>query len=229
MVLLASGFAIAAAPIPEGRPADRFAAVSIHLERNVTDHDAEAVIEAVAGRCALRSLLVSRPDGVVVAAYDSRGRDGLGGQEVLIESPEPTEEDLVHAYPEGRYTFIAETLCGRRLSSEARLIGGFPLASRVIAPPNRSRGIARAGLVLRWSPVAGVDHYQIELEQSGYGTILRATVPGAETSLPIPEALLHPGSSYQVGVGTFSADGNASFVETTFSTGRAAGPRSTPH
>jgi hypothetical protein len=71
---------VAMASSPEPRA---FAMSRIHLERNLTDGDAEAVIEVVAGDCGLSVLTVTGPDGKVVANFRAPAEATLGLRELI--------------------------------------------------------------------------------------------------------------------------------------------------
>ncbi len=198
--------------------ADQLQLASVHLERNVTDQDGEAFIEVKAGECALRWLRVERPDGIPVAYYNSQGRRGLGGQQLVFETPEPSVDAVVQAYPPGVYKFIGRTLCGDDLTATAPLVRTFPRASQFTFPADGAEDISPVGLRIEWTPVAGVDHYVVELEQKDLGLAFKTPVPAGTTALSIPDELLRPGVEYQIGIGTFSVGGNGSFFESTFTT-----------
>ncbi|HEV2844443.1 MAG TPA: hypothetical protein VG477_06335, partial [Thermoanaerobaculia bacterium] len=101
--------------------ADEFENLSIRLERNVTDDDAEAVIEIKVEEGGLATLLIIAPDGRRIARFESRNRRNLGAREMLLETPEPNPTAVLRSYPPGTYRFLGKTLDGEELSGEAEL------------------------------------------------------------------------------------------------------------
>src|SRR5262249_46433719 len=81
----------------------RFRKVSVYLERNVQDHDAEIRFEATGAKVGLAALKVSAPGERTV--IDLRTPDSkLGIRSLTVESPEPDDEGLVRAdFPAGTY------------------------------------------------------------------------------------------------------------------------------
>jgi hypothetical protein len=59
----------------------------------------------------------------------------------------------------------------------------------------------------------------VTIEQPDLGFELTVRLPGSATSFAVPDGVLQPGNGYTLAIGTVQADGNASFVETSFATG----------
>src|ERR1043166_9387595 len=81
----------------------RFEQLSVYLERNVQDHDAEVRFEVTGSKSGLVALKVSAPGERTV--IDLRTPDSkLGIRKLSLESPEPKDEDIVRAdFPAGAY------------------------------------------------------------------------------------------------------------------------------
>ena len=83
-----------------------FSYANIHLEKNVTDGDVEAVLEIKADDDGLTKLSVVSPTGKTILNFESPDKAIMGIRQFRFESPEPkNEKSLKSAYPEGDYTF----------------------------------------------------------------------------------------------------------------------------
>ena len=197
--------------------ADEFETISIHLERNVTDNDAEAVIEVKVEEGGLANLLIIAPDGRRIARYESRNRRNLGAREMLLESPEPDPTAVLRSFPPGTYRFLGKTLDGEELNGEAELSHAFPAPANILSPAGEAT-VKAAGLVIQWEPVAGVSGYVLELEQEDRELELTVNLPASATSFSPPAGWLLSGVEYSLGIGGIGENGNRTFVETTFTT-----------
>ena len=96
-------------------------------------------------------------------------------------------------------------------------ISMLPATAAFLRPGVEARDVPVAGLTIAWTPPAGkVAGYVVEIEQDELNVRLEATLPGSATSFPVPGGFLRPGTEYDLGIGTVSAEGNLSFVETSF-------------
>lgn len=195
--------------------AGEFETAAIHLERNVVDDDAEAVLLVKTEDGGLASLLVIAPDGRRVARFESRNPRNLGARELLLESPEPRLGPVLRAYPEGTYRFVGRTFGGDELTGEAELSHLFADPPTVISPAGGAT-VPASGLVLQWEPVAGAAGYFLELEQEDLEIALVVDLPASATSFSPPAGWLLPGSEYVLGLGAIGETGNRTFIETTF-------------
>ncbi len=72
--------------------------------------------------------------------------------------------------------------------------------------------------MISWRAVAGIARYIVKIEQDELGTQIETTLPSSATSFDVPDEFLTPGTEYELAIGTVSAAGNISFVETSFTT-----------
>jgi hypothetical protein len=79
-------------------------------------------------------------------------------------------------------------------------------------------GVPVKGLVITWTPVKQLTAYSIAIEQEETGMSLTARLPGSAASFAVPDGFLLAGTEYVLAIGTITSEGNASFVETTFTT-----------
>ena len=60
--------------------------------------------------------------------------------------------------------------------------------------------------------------YVVYIEQADLDVNITAKLPGSAHGFKVPDGFLKPGTPYQLGIGTVTDQGNASFVETMFMT-----------
>lgn len=203
-----------------------FATATIRFEQNATDGDVEVVIDVCGRKEGLAKLKITSPDGHTVvdfsapaAAAGAKPSPGMGVRQFTFESPEPTDvASLKAAYPAGEYTFVGTSVSGAKLQSKAKLSHELPATTSFVSPKAEAEDVPTANLVIKWAPVKGVTGYALELTHEDSGASIEARLPATATSFAVPAGFLTAGTSYQLGIGTVSAAGNASYVETEFST-----------
>jgi hypothetical protein len=215
--LCAFAFPVTRAAADDGR----FQKLSVYLERNVQDHDAEIRFEAIGAEDGLAALKVSAPGERTV--IDLRTPDSkLGVRSLTLESPEPADDGLVRAdFPAGVYRFEGTTTKGASLRGEARLSHVFPKPAAFQYPRPDQKDVPATALTLRWSLPEGLEACAIIIEQTGSPYEIRALLPGSAKSFAVPEGFLRAGKAYKFAIGTVAKDGNRSFIEAGFSTARA--------
>jgi hypothetical protein len=198
----------------------KFEQLSVYLERNVQDHDAEIKFEVTGARDGLTALAVSAPGErtvVDIKTPDSR----LGIRKLTIESPEPADDRIVKAdFPAGAYRFEGKTSDGTRLRGEAKLSHVFPEPAAFEYPRSSQKDVPATELTLRWSVPQGIESCIIVVEQSGSSYEIHALVPASTKAFTIPKGFLRAGQAYTLAIGTVAKDGNRSFIETSFTTAR---------
>lgn len=192
---------------------------SVHFEQNATDGDVEVVFEVTGRDDGLSKLTVVSPDGRTVANFAAPDGTTLGLRQFRFESPEPTDvARLKAAYPEGEYTFTATSASGATLQGRATLSHKLPTTTTFVRPQVDAEGVNARNLEIAWTPTVDAVAYVIEIEQDGADVNLTAKLPKSATRFAMPRGFLQPGTEYQLGIGTVSAEGNVSFVETSFTT-----------
>jgi hypothetical protein len=217
VILSAVAYPLAGAAAENGR----FEKLSIYLERNVQDHDAEIRFDVTGDKDGLAALKVMAPGERTV--IDLRTPDSkLGIRSLTVESPEPADDGIVRAdFPAGAYRFSGKTTSGASLSGEARLSHAFPKPAAFEYPRPDQKDVPASALTLRWSMPEGIDSCAIVIEQPGSRYEIRALLPGSAKLFTVPEGFLRAGTAYKFAIGTIAKDGNRSFIEANFSTARA--------
>ena len=216
-VLSAMAYPLALAAAENGR----FEKLSIYLERNVQDHDAEIRFEVTGAKDGLAALKIMAPGGRTV--IDLRTPDSkLGVRGLTLESPEPDDDGIVRAdFPAGAYRFEGKTTNGASLRGETRLSHVFPEPAAFEYPRPDQKDVPATALTLRWSVPKGIEACAIVIEQTGSAYEIRALLPGSARSFTVPEGFLRAGKAYKFAIGTVAKDGNRSFIEAAFTTARA--------
>jgi len=216
-VLSAMAYPLALAAAENGR----FEKLSIYLERNVQDHDAEIRFEVTGAKDGLAALKIMAPGERTV--IDLRTPDSkLGVRGLTLESPEPDDDGIVRAdFPAGAYRFQGKTTNGASLRGETRLSHVFPEPAAFEYPRPDQKDVPATALTLRWSVPKGIEACAIVIEQTGSAYEIRALLPGSARSFTVPEGFLRAGAAYKFAIGTVAKDGNRSFIEAAFTTARA--------
>ena len=216
--MLATAVAIAAAGENNRQPSE-FEELGIIVEQNATDGDTEVVISGVAGDDGLRLLQIQAPGGRKILSLVAPDPATLGEREFHFESPEPPGEAVLAGYPEGEYLFLGVSTTGERFRGSASLSHQLPGEATILHPAHESV-IPAGDLTIQWSAVPDIREFILEFENESADPeqVLTLNLPPDATSFEIPEGLLVPGSSYQVGVQTVGENGNIVAVEVTFST-----------
>lgn len=211
---------LAAPAFADNNPGERsesFESSSARFEQNATDGDVEAVFEAVAGDDGLTKLTVVAPDGRKTIEFTAPGSASMGMRQFRFESPEPTDAAaLKKAFPEGVYIFAGSTSSGTHFEDKVKLSHNLPTTTSFVFPKAGAKNVAAKGLKITWAPVKNVKGYTIELDPSKTGAHLEMKLPASATTFVVPEGILAPGGKCQLGIGTISANGNISVIETTF-------------
>lgn len=214
--LIALASATAAGPTPA---ATRFAVAKVRFEQNATDGDVEVVFDITGRNDGLTRLTIVSPDGRTVADFTAPDGSTLGIRQFEFESPEPTDvAGLKAAYPEGEYTFTGTTAAGATLQGRATLSHQLPATTSFVHPQADAEGVPARDLEIAWSPTSDAVAYVIEIEEEGSDKSLKANLPQSGPRFAVPNGFLKPGAEYKLGIGTVSAEGNISFIETSFTT-----------
>ncbi len=197
---------------------EKFEQVRVYLEQNLRDKDAEVKFDAVGTEVGLATLTVTAPDGRVVLDFKATNTK-LGMRHFTLESPEPKNDGrLQKDFPEGVYKFVGNTVSGVKLEGQATLSHKFPAPASFVRPREDERNVPLRGLKINWGAVKATSATVVVIEHEKSGRSMRVNLPGDATTFSVPDGFLLPGTEYKLGIGTVAADGNASFIETGFTT-----------
>jgi len=197
----------------------RLPEAAVRFEQNASDGDVEVVFDAGGAPEGLAKLIVRSPDGRIVIDCTAPDGSTMGIRSFRFESPEPSDvAALQAAYPAGVYSFSGKTVSGVNLHGEATLSHELPPTVSFLQPAEESEDVATKGLKITWSPVDGMAAYIVEIEQEELHLSITAKLPASAASFIVPDGFLLAGTEYKLIIGTQSAVGNMSFVETSFET-----------
>jgi len=203
---------------PASAPRDTipFDAVSVTIEVNATDADAGVILFNDTEE-RLHHLTIQDPSGNVIYEMTSSDAKGLGLTEMSSETAEPDITTAFLAYPEGDYTFTGEAFDGTIVTGVAHLSHTVPDAPELTEPEDGARlGINH--VVVAWELDEKVDHYWIEIEQEDPPVNFTIQLQPGIHKFKIPKQLLLKASSYHVGVGAVSSNGNVTVSQVDFET-----------
>lgn len=214
--------ALCAAAYPYG-PAvaegEGFEKLSIYLERNIQDRDAEIRLEITGPEDGLGTLKVTAPGGRTI--LDLRAPESkLGLRSFSIESPEPPNGAVQADFPAGVYRIEGRTKRGATVRGEATLSHRFPQPAALEFPRPGQQDVPATDVTIRWSAPEGIEACMVVVEQAGSPFEIRALLPGPTKAFAVPAGFLRAGQAYKVAIGTVAKDGNRSFVEAEFATAR---------
>ena len=192
---------------------------SVYFEQNATDGDVEVVFKAKGGDDGLAHFKVVSPDGRTVINFKAPDKSTMGIRQFHLESPEPKDVGaLKTAYPEGEYQFSARTFSGAVMTAASTLSHRLPTTAQFVTPTPKAADVPTTNVMVSWRTVAGAERYIVKIEQDELGTKIETTLTANSTSFDVPNGFLSPGTEYELAIGTVSAAGNISFVETSFTT-----------
>jgi hypothetical protein len=197
----------------------QLAAATLIIEVNATDGDAG--LQFFLDGEPWNSMTISDPTGDVVVDVDAEGRlKDWGLTELFSESNEPPFSEVPLAefrarFPEGRYTFVGETIDGERLVGTARLSHDIPDGPRITSPADGAT-VNRDGVVARWKAPpepAGIDivGYRVIATREDPLRVYQVELPASARSVPIPAAFLQSGTEYELEIQAIEERGNWTF------------------
>jgi hypothetical protein len=203
----------------------RLAAATLIIEVNATDGDAG--LQFFLDGDPWRSMTISDPTGGVIVDVDAEGSlKDWGLTELFSESNEPpfTEVPLAEfkaRFPEGRYTFVGETIEGERLVGTARLSHDIPDGPEIISPADGAT-VDGDGVVASWEAPpepAGIDivGYRVIATREDPLRVYQVELPATARSVPIPAAFLESDTEYELEIQAIEESGNWTFNTSFFS------------
>jgi hypothetical protein len=201
------------------------AAATLIIEVNGTDGDAG--LQFFLDGEPWNSMTISDPNGDVVVDVEAEGRlKDWGLTELFSESNEPPFSEVPLAefkarFPEGKYTFVGETIDGERLVGRARLSHDIPVEPEITSPADGA-SVDRVGVVARWTPAAqpaGIDivGYRVIVTREDPLRVYQVELPALARKVPIPAAFLQSDTEYELEIQAIEESGNWTFATSFFS------------
>ncbi len=169
-----------------------------------------------------RSMVVSGPNGRTLLEIDAEGRlKNWGLTELFAESNEPPFdevplEEFKQRFPEGRYTFVGETVEGDKLVGSARLSHDIPDGPEITSPAD-GETVPRTGVVARWNgppepPGIDIVGYRVIVTREDPLRVYSVDLPASAEKVPIPSAFLESGTEYELEIQAIEESGNQTFT-----------------
>jgi hypothetical protein len=169
-----------------------------------------------------RSMAISGPNGRSLLEIGAEGRlKNWGLTELFSESNEPPFdevplEEFKQRFPEGRYTFVGETVEGERLVGAARLSHDIPDGPEIVSPAD-GEAVAQKGVVARWSsppepPGIDIVGYRVIVTREDPLRIYSVDLSASARKVPVPAAFLEPGTEYELEIQAIEDSGNQTFT-----------------
>ncbi|MGH7476963.1 MAG: hypothetical protein ACRELD_11780 [Longimicrobiales bacterium] len=196
-------------------PRVEFADLEIFLEFNSTDDDlgvqvfldAEDWDRVRAKDPAGRRVLDFR-------AHDSFG--DLGLTELRFESAEPSPGEVLAAIPAGEYSFTGRTVERGLLVGTAELSHDLPPAPDFT--PDDGDVVDADNTVIEWRRIAGVQGYEVIVENQESELTLSALLGPDATRLTVPAEFMERDTEYKAEVLAIAENGNKTITEHVFRT-----------
>ncbi len=232
---------ITCAPVPGAK---KIAAAKLFIEHNATDEDTG--IHGAFDDHGWSELCVYDPNGRQVLAVKPQGQLGkLTVAGIFFESREPPNsefsiDDLMAAFPEGKYEVRGTSFDGTGLTGFATFTHDIPAAPVIISPAlvedaNRAAQalVSTDNLVVRWEPVTKT-LFDDPITITGYEVIITKNVkddphgfsrptfdvhvPPARTSLTVSVEFLESHTVYELEVLALEESGNQTITAGFFKT-----------
>lgn len=200
-----------------GAPPIPFDEARIFVEYNVADEDAEVVV-SVDADLGLERFIVVGPHGKEVLRLQSKNTQDLGIRKIDLETPEPSLQAVLDAYPPGEYKFYGRSTDGQHLFSVVTLSHELPAAPHISFPLDGGVGVPTSGAAATWTAGPDAASFFLELDQDDLGVDLKTNLPGGMSLFGFPEAWLAPGTEYQLGIAARADNGNLTVKEINFTT-----------
>jgi hypothetical protein len=206
----------------------RFERSDLFIEINGTDGDAGLQMNLDGEEW--RRVTVRDPRGRTIMDVKGQGRlKGYGLTGITFESSEPPFDEVPFRkfkarFPEGRYTFRAAAVDGRRMIGSDRLTHDIPRKPAVRAPAENAV-VDPARLLVSWEPVTRprgikIVRYLVIVTAEASGRELSMDLPADATRVAIPAGFLQRGAEYAVEVLAREKGGNQTITEVPFRTSK---------
>ncbi len=157
------------------------------------------------------------PGGRRLVDFKAKGElSELGLTELRFESAEPSPAEVLERFPEGEYTIVALSVDGDVLSGDSYLSHTLPPAP--VMTPTSGSSVPATGLVIEWDAIAGMEYFEVIVSDEDRDLGLEAELAPDATSFDVPDAFVHPGTSYKAEVLAVDEHGNKTITETEFQT-----------
>lgn len=194
-----------------------FESVAIKVVYSATDDDAQIIISGGSDN-PIRKIKVFGPGYRLYLFSWFNDRKRIGHADFKFDTPEPSMEKLMKAYPEGNYRFIARTVNNKILFGNVELSHELLNAPNITYPEKEASDIPVNNLVATWEQVYGAEAIRLEIEDEEEEVALKVDLPGDATSFMVPDNWLKPGTEYVLDIKATGENGNQTVTDLHFTT-----------
>jgi hypothetical protein len=215
--LLAGGIVGASIAVAQRSRPVQFAFVHLFLEYNSTDEDAG--VQAFFDGEAWKQVSITDPSGEEIVHFSASGdMQQLGLTELFFESAEPSPEEVLSKFDEGRYRFDGTTVDGKAIRGTAQLSHDLPPAATL--RPEDGAVVDPHDTVVSWShPDPGsLQGYEVIVEREDEERKMSVELGPDATSMRVPAEFMAPGAEYKAEILALGSNGNKTITERSFET-----------
>lgn len=189
-----------------------FENLSIHIENNEEENEAQVILAGSAEPDFFKSLQCFAPNGVNLLTAEI-AEDSGDYADFQYDTAKTELSELALSYPQGLYWCMATTPEGNLLMGSAELSNDFSTSLTPIFPVNGSENLAPNGLTLSWEAISDAQTIVVDIENTVTGDSVEIELDGEASSFAVPDGLLVDGSTYHVGFEVVHESGNAMVLE----------------
>ncbi len=207
---LAAGIALLSVPAVHAAAANPvlpFEHATMRVVYSASDDDAEILIRAT-GIDPIGRVHIIGPGGTVRLNATFQDGDRLGQADVHLDTPEPSLEALMQAYPEGEYRFRGRTATGEKLAGVAELSYELLPAPTILFPTAGATDVPTKNLEVRWSVPVAPERILLQVEDEKEKVALSIDLPGDAERFTLPNNWLQPGVIYTLDIKLIAENGN---------------------
>ncbi len=213
-IALLSVSAVHAASASEVLP---FEHATMRVVYSASDDDAEILIRAT-GADPIGQVRIVGPGGTVRLKATFQDGDRLGQADVHFDTPEPSLEALMQAYPEGEYRFRGRIAAGEKLAGVAQLSYELLPAPTILFPRAGETDVPTEDLEVRWSVPVAPERILLQVEDEKEKVSLSIDLPGDAERFTLPNDWLQPGILYTLDIKLIAENGNQTVRDLRFTT-----------
>lgn len=174
---------------------------------SVSDEDAQ-IIGGGGSETGIKRVLILGPNAKVVHLACYKDGNELGQADFQFDTPEPSLEELMLAYPPGEYRFWGRTVDGENLASTVALSYELLNPPDILYPQDGDTNIPVEDLVVRFNAPEEAQAIRLEIEDEEEEVAIKVDLPGDASAFDVPNEWLQPGVEYVLDIKVIADNGN---------------------
>jgi hypothetical protein len=184
---------------------------------SVSDEDAQ-ILGGAGSETGIKRVLIIGPNARVVHLACFKDGNELGQADFQFDTPEPSLEELIRAYPPGEYRFWGRTVEGENLASIVELSYELLNPPDIHYPQDGDTNIPVEDLVVRFNAPEEAQSIRLEIEDEEEEVAIKVDLPGDASEFNVPNAWLQPGVEYVLDIKVIAENGNQTVRDIRFVT-----------